>query len=278
MNQNKGVIQSIYQRSISERVCLSFAYKEEPNLKKRESMEDYTIKEPDLLLNGEYAFYAVLDGHGGHEVAEYISVNFVNILKSNIKNFKSTDDLETIIDMSLIEIETQLELLGMAETGSTFCSVLIDCESKEMIVVNIGDSKILQVACENDNILSAGFLSTAHKTTDFSEVRRIAMNGGMVFNGRVGGKLMLTRSIGDFGLRKYGVISDPEIHRYSLDTSSLLVLGSDGLWDFINAEDVLSILVSMEDITCDTLCSILTKEAIKKGSCDNISIICVIVN
>ena len=42
-----------------------------PNLGIRRQMEDYVIAEDDLLGDGRFSLYAVLDGHGGQEVAKF---------------------------------------------------------------------------------------------------------------------------------------------------------------------------------------------------------------
>lgn len=274
----KGVLQSVAQRELGQIPFLSHSFKEEPNLGTRETMEDYTIVEPNLLLDGRYAFYAVLDGHGGHQVAEYVALQFPNLLKTNLRAYRTSKDIESIFLMCLDSIEEDLINMEFNQVGSTFCALLIDRVSKEMTVINIGDSGILQVACENDGMLSAGFLSVPHKTNDFEEVRRIMMSGGIVFNGRVGGVLMMTRAIGDFELKKFGVISDPDFCKFCIDTSSLLILASDGVWDFLKIDDVLNMLMENPDVTCEMLSEIITSEAIKKGSLDNISVICVVVN
>ena len=40
--------------------------------------------------------------------------------------------------------------------------------------------------------------------------------GGHIMNGRVGGNLLITRSLGDFDMKKYGVSSDPEMYSFDL--------------------------------------------------------------
>lgn len=275
MIQKTTVMQAISHRDMGKKLMLTHSSKLDRNNTSSDPMEDHVIVEPDLLSNGEYAFFAVLDGHGGPEVARYISLNFTDLLRAKLRPLKNGCSIEDAIKTSLVEIERKMAAMNMQRCGTTFCGIFIDRVAKEVIVVNVGDSRLLQVVSEESNMLSAGFLTTSHKTTNFEEVRRIMMNSGMVFNGRVGGVLNMTRSIGDFGLKKFGLSSEPEIHRYSLDSSSVMLLASDGIWDYVKVDDVLEALVT-DQPTCSELCDVLVKESIKKGSRDNISIICIV--
>lgn len=277
MLDTKPVIQTISDRNLSSTMRLTHCHKTDKNNKPSEAMEDFVIVEPDLLSNGEYAFFAILDGHGGAQVSNYLALHFADMLRVRIRQSKRTHSTEDIIKMAIEDAERKLAAMNCSHVGSTFCSIFIDRAAHEMIIVNLGDSKLMQVACEPNGMLSTAFLTTSHKTTNFEEVRRIMMSGGMVFNGRVGGKLNVTRSIGDFALKKFGVSSEPEVHRYSFDASSVILLASDGVWDFVNVDDVLQSVVH-SCVTCEQLCDVLAQEAVKKGSRDNISIICVVAD
>lgn len=277
MKNKVSIIEALGQKITKQSFDVVTSSHLEPNLGNRKTMEDYLIHEPDLCGNGKFSLFAVLDGHGGHEVAEFFAKHFPAILARKLEVYEGVFTLEDCIMMSLDNIENQLRMLNKRETGSTFCAILLDNFLNEMYIINIGDSQALQVACEADNRLSGGFLCKAHKTSNFEEVKRITMNGGTVFNGRVGGYLMVTRSLGDFGLKKYGVISTPEIQRFDMDGPNLVVLASDGIWDVIKTEDVMSYLVKNQNLDCEDLGKLLIEEAVKKGSLDNISVICILI-
>ena len=277
MNSPKIVVDALKHQKINEHVRISSAYLEEPNLGMRKTMEDFVIHEPDLLDDGRYSLYCVLDGHGGADVAEYLYKHFPKLIKDNLVTYESIYNIDEIFALTLTTIENNMRLINSRETGSTFCAVFIDRKLKEMYVVNIGDSQMLQVVCEDDRKLSSGFLCKSHKTTNKEEMMRISRSGGNVKNGRVGGFLMLTRSIGDFSLKKYGLISTPDIEQYAVDTASLLILCSDGIWDYVQPEDVMNIIVANQDYDCEAIARTLIQEAIIKGSLDNISAICVLI-
>merc|ERR1712093_358686 len=82
------------------------------------------------------------------------------------------------------------------------------------------------------------------------EKKRIRDAGGIVINGRIEG-LEPSRTIGDFDVKMRlpeGVISiTPEIRRMELprgqETSQgLLVMATDGVWDVLSGQDIVSLL------------------------------------
>ena len=57
--------------------------------------------------------------------------------------------------------------------------------------------------------------------------------------------LAMSRSIGDLVAHSVGVSAEPELYTYTLnpEEDSLLLLASDGLWEFISSEEALSIAI-----------------------------------
>lgn len=52
-----------------------------------------------------------------------------------------------------------------------------------------------------------------------------------MIDNRLGGILLLTRSLGDFDLVQKGLIAEPFISYHLIINEGLLILASDGLWD-----------------------------------------------
>lgn len=52
-------------------------------------------------------------------------------------------------------------------------------------------------------------LTEIHSLENINEKKRIEFHGGKIIDNRVGGGLIITRSIGDFDLKKHGVTSYP---------------------------------------------------------------------
>jgi protein phosphatase 2C family protein 2/3 len=59
--------------------------------------------------------------------------------------------------------------------------------------------------------------------------------------------LAMSRSIGDLGMRRWGVIPDPEVREYELDVGGdgerdlFLIVASDGIWEFIESQEACEI-------------------------------------
>ncbi|OAY83958.1 putative protein phosphatase 2C 12, partial [Ananas comosus] len=59
--------------------------------------------------------------------------------------------------------------------------------------------------------------------------------------------LAMARSFGDFQLKHYGVISIPEVSHHQISSKDqFIVLATDGVWDVLNNEEVVSIVWSIE--------------------------------
>ncbi len=102
-------------------------------------------------------------------------------------------------------------------------------------------------------------LSTDHKPDNREEYARILSCGGRVFSVRYGDGvvgparvwlqganvpgLAMSRSLGDFAVHAVGVLSSPEFSEVVLDPTAdcMLVVATDGLWDFLSNEEVVRI-------------------------------------
>jgi len=162
---------------------------------------------------------------------------------------------------------------------------------KHIISVNIGDSRAV---LSRDGI--AVDLTTDHKPNDPNEKFRIEQLGGevewcgmedectgepLLDTGvfRINGNLAVSRSIGDRSEHPF-VSSEPEIRVISvLKEDEFVVLGSDGLFDVMTSQEVVSFVHNQIMITPDirrrrdAIAKVLAEEAIQRGSLDNVSVI-----
>jgi serine/threonine protein phosphatase PrpC len=86
----------------------------------RKANEDAHLHELDILKDGKMHLFAVFDGHGGHEVAEFAAKHFLTELKKNY-SFKEGDyekglrDTFILIDKKLITEEGKKDLARIAK-------------------------------------------------------------------------------------------------------------------------------------------------------------------
>jgi serine/threonine protein phosphatase PrpC len=243
-------------------------------------------------------------GYYGHEVSGYIKENLPMDLNHLIKTKKLnvlTDDLSAVIKNAFILENKSLlrnRQIDSDLSGSTCVSVIYT--PIKLIIANIGDSRCVLGKCieidnyeEKDEIIGekkkrnirwvAENLSRDHKPSLPEEAERILKVGGRIrpmkdedgeFIGplRVYMKekdmpgLAMTRSFGDYYGSTAGVISEPEVTEYFFKPEDkFMVLASDGLFEFIESQEVIDIIKDYYErndiVGC---CEYLYKESTRK--------------
>lgn len=80
--------------------------------------------------------------------------------------------------------------------------------------------------------LKAIVVTRVHKAIYPQERARIQKSGGTVSsNGRLQGRLEVSRAFGDRQFKKFGVVATPDIHSFEVtERDHFIILGCDGLW------------------------------------------------
>ena len=181
--------------------------------------------------------------------------NVLELIKKKLEknNYKKIVDFFKLLDNGLSSNEI---LFDVNFSGST-CIILFQI-GKYLICSNVGDSRAIMIK-ENNEIIE---LSKDQKPEDFNEKIRIEKMGGIISqcndlydDGKKGGPfriwvkghdypgIAMSRSIGDKIAHDIGVISEPEILSFIIDDKcQFLVIGSDGIWQYIKNEDVYEII------------------------------------
>jgi serine/threonine protein phosphatase PrpC len=166
-----------------------------------------------------------------------------------------------------------------------------DSITRTLILANIGDSRA--ILSRQGHVIE---LTHDHKPDDPVEYERIlSMGGSVVWHGdvdrsgnpiegtgvyRVNGNLALSRALGDAS-EKPIVTAGPDLTRIEIieGVDDFVVLATDGLWDVMYSEDVVgyvhALLEAGEDIAIDDIPGMLVEEALRRGSCDNITVLIV---
>ena len=262
---------SVNKNKKSQKLYFEFSYSEYPNISNREKMEDFHTIIPSLNSNPKISYFSIFDGHSGEEVAKYCQLHLhemiLKILQSN--NF----NIEKTLNISFQKIDEEISKKNFPNESGTTVTILLIYENnlneKFYACANVGDSKCYLI--KKNSILK---LTKDHKCNDKEEVERIKKNGGLIFNKRVFGSLMLTRSIGDREMKNYGVSSIPFININKIvDEDLFFVVASDGVWDVINEEYLINFF--NEKKSCKEISDDIIKMSIENGSIDNIS--CIVV-
>ena len=216
----------------------------------------------------------VCDGHGpdGEKIAKFLSDNivkdfFLMLQRPKTKMIKMSEALKEFV----IELDQKVENHFKSDerityySGSTLTLVFL-CEDRGYCAW-VGDSKAI-IVNDSGRELTYKNLTRNHNPYNPEEYKRITDAGGLICSAKyddettsgplriwfppenqnnpgklTGPGLNITRSIGDRFARKIGFTQVPSVVRFDLDEdSSFVVLGSDGLWDFLRKSEVVNIV------------------------------------
>ena len=228
-------------------------------------------------INGilNFNIFGVLDGHGeyGHYASQFVSRYVISHIK-NHPLIKKCDDPKEIYQKLILngyeiianlftdaDVQIQKEKFDVQNSGTT-CVIVIQLEEK-IICANTGDSRaiIIYNKDNNDNLVNTKIYNLSYdcKPELPNECKRIYECGGCVEralddNDQEGGPyrvwvygedypgLAMSRSIGDLDAKKIGVIPNPQIVEYTIDSNSkYMLIASDGIWEFISNEEAMRI-------------------------------------
>ena len=209
--------------------------------------------------------YAVYDGHGGPEVAEFLAKNFSDYFSktSGLMKNRMVAAFKNAYNDDFVKLNNQ--------SGSTASVVFI--KDNSAYFAHVGDSRMVLGAGGK-----VGFVTSDHKPNRADEYVRIEDAKGLVFNKCVNGFLAVSRAIGDYGLDKRLIIAEPEYTEVLLtEKNKFLVLATNGLWDVVTNEDVVTILKAKRSRIQDMnlLAELLANYAVVKGSRDDITVMVV---
>lgn len=253
----------------------------------RPEMQDaHLVTELSLLIEGkEYKMnlLGVFDGHKGAACSQFLKDNLVERLKARLLHHNPKELTEAGIYMALKLVMTDLDrefkaTRGLA--GSTATVILLMQNAQEEIDIfcaNTGDSRAF---LEEEGLSRP--LSRDAKPLDPDFAKGITARGGFVSNGRVLGKLAMTRAVrGDHSLRRI-VSARPKVVKRTLPSpppgSRLrrrLFLASDGFFCVASSAQTARELPHMAQAgkRPHEMSEQFLRGAVAAGSTDNITII-----
>lgn len=245
------------------------------------------------------SFFAVFDGHGGDVSAEYCHLHVHMNLASD--SYFHADPAKGLFN-ALIKTDADFcaacrRIHLQHSSGTTAITALIDGDT--LIIGNVGDSRA--VLCRSGRPVA---VSIDHKPNRPEERQRIEACGGRVGTtegeafGRIKvsccdalfkccgptrplrvfpGGLSVSRTIGDIGLKTGNlIIAEPEIWQGELtEEDNFLILACDGVWDVMSSQQAVD-LVKKHTGDAEEAAKVLAKDAYRRGSTDNISVVIVV--
>ncbi|XP_031248202.1 probable protein phosphatase 2C 8 [Pistacia vera] len=263
----------------------------------RHTMEDAWVVRVDAFADSpdslRCAHFAIYDGHGGRLAAEYaqkhlhatvVSAGLPRELldvkaakKAILEGFLKTDE-------SLL----QESALGGWQDGAT--AVCVWVLGQTVFVANVGDAKAVVARSVVDgsqnhtdglSSLKAIVVTREHKAIYPQERARIQKAGGTVStNGRLQGRLEVSRAFGDRQFKKFGVVATPDIHSFELtNREEFIILGCDGLWGVFGPSDAVEFVQKLlkDGLSVTAVSRRLVREAVLERRCkDNCTAIVIV--
>lgn len=204
-------------------------------------------------------------------IFQFISEHFLKYL---MEHEKWTSDMKTAAVESLLRAEKECIESNFKESSSDIdrfiktdfsgtTAVICIIRDDYLLTLNVGDSRAIIVTEVGDDF-TVTELTRDHKPSIPEEKERILKAGGRVFNmeyedGYDGPArvwladqnipgLAMSRSLCDTVAHTVGVISMPEITERKLtDDERAIVIGSDGLWEFISSKEAIRLIQDCKD-------------------------------
>ena len=135
------------------------------------------------------------------------------------------------------------------------------------------------------------FESIQHRPDNIIEYNRIINSKCNVTNNngiyRINDELSVSKSFGDFKFKflknKYDGINSavsiiPDIYIFSILENYIIIIATDGFWDYINFTEITKIILKYNIFEINKISQNLVLQAIENGSNDNISLILMNLN
>jgi serine/threonine protein phosphatase PrpC len=208
-----------------------------------------------------HSLFAVFDGHGprGDAVSAFVVRHVHDTLDSGAADLM---DPRQMLRMAFMQADKDLQASEVESNNSGTTAIVCYIREKTIYTACAGDSRACIGRRDPDTgKLEAIPLSKDQKPDDPDERQRIHSMGGYVseeswFDGparvwitkNFGPGLAMARSIGDHTLAPLGVIAEPVITEHEMkETDELLILASDGVWEFIDCQQATDIMESFGD-------------------------------
>ena len=210
----------------------------------------------------------LFDGHGDGEASALAA----DILKRSLG--KNRYPQPTTVNKAFARANKRL---AQEEGGTTATIVILDKKKKRLLCAWVGDTRAALIGKKGEFVR----LTTDHRLSNRQEATRVVRVGGWAMLSsnyvidRQGNGLMVTRALGDHSFTEVGVICEPEItERKIMPGDKFLLLYCDGLWEVMGEEEISKIVLERKG-GLRAKANKITRQALKKGSRDNVSVVIV---
>lgn len=213
--------------------------------------------EDSYYINEDCGLYVVADGMGGHEhgqLASRIAVEqFSSLAEGRCPEAFSLEDMQRLFTQANAAVYRRQEALQSGIMGTTLTAVIVDGDT--MYLGHVGDSRLY--------LLHDGEL--LQLTMDHSYYAELIRQGTENVHMENRQKNVLLKALGP----------EQEVEgqflQQRLTTGDMLLLCTDGLYNFVPTEEMQQMLLQAEELS--ELVQQLLALALEKGTSDNLTVI-----
>ncbi|XP_059434083.1 probable protein phosphatase 2C 73 isoform X1 [Corylus avellana] len=247
--------------------------------------QDCLIVWEEFGCQQDMMFCGIFDGHGpwGHLVAKRVRKSLPASLLCNWQETISSTSLDLDFQMEVDRNLRRLDIWkqsylktyaavdqelkhhpGIDSFRSGTTALTIVKQGEQLVIANVGDSRAVLATTSDDGHLVPLQLTIDFKPNLPQEAERIAESKGRVFsfedepgvyrmwrqrhNGETPAGLALSRALGDFCLKDFGLISVPDVTQREISKrDKFVILATDGVWDVVSNQEALQIVSSTAD-------------------------------
>ncbi|KAM4825527.1 LOW QUALITY PROTEIN: putative protein phosphatase 1N [Thomomys bottae] len=228
-----------------------------------------------------WAFFAVLDGHGGARAARFGARHLPGHVFRELGSASwEPEGVRAALRRAFLSADERLRALwprGGDPGGSTALALLVS--PRFLYLAHCGDSRAVLSRAG-----TVAFSTEDHRPLRPRERERIYDAGGTICRRRVEGSLAVSRALGDFASKEAPgrppelqlVSAEPEVATLARQAEDeFVLLASDGVWDAMSAAALagLAILRLRLGLAPELLCAQLLDTCLCKGSQDNMTCI-----
>lgn len=224
-------------------------------------------------------YVGVFDGHGGQECASFVSNNLARYLMAHFTKKSDWQAGDYVMKKMFHKIEDDFSAIATEEEDTSgSCATVVIVRGANALVANIGDIKAIAVPHDYDETKKFVILTGDHRADADEEMLRIERAGGSVVEGRIY-NLQPSRSFGDLDVKEVVgagiVIPTPEVRSIRMKVGGFLIVATDGVWDSISDEDVVTFTreaLKTHDNDVGSVAEALVQHAADEGSSDDITV------
>jgi serine/threonine protein phosphatase PrpC len=224
--------------------------------------------------------YAVFDGHGSEECAEFCSERIKELAPALLPEELTPVTVSNYLNSLMLWLDN--EFLPISDGSGSTVVLALQLPSfsgkpeSDLVIANVGDSRGIFLPLEGDALQ---LTEDADPLLSHYE-KEINERGGSVYDGRVQGRLRVARSVGDWwsGNGREKIINSAPTLTYLERPKGTLLLTTDGITEVATAEEMQFLLEKRSDLSAEEKATLLIQAAFSCDSVDNLTALCVNIN